>query len=113
MLTLKIDATTFALLDALRQAHFPPERNFLSAHITLFHALPGDQEEAIRTTLATICATAPVIPLTLPSVHFLGRGVAINVESPALLALRSQLAHHWAAWLSAQDRQRYQPHRTK
>lgn len=112
ILTLKLDKTAFARLDALRQAHFPPERNFLSAHITLFHALPGDQEEAIRTTLATLCAATPVLPLTLPSVRFLGRGVAINVESPALLTLRGHLAQQWHRWLGAQDRQRYQPHVT-
>lgn len=107
-----MDETTFAQLDALRQAHFPPERNFLPAHITLFHALPGDQEEAIRATLAALCAATPVFTLTLPSVRFLGRGVAINVDSPALLARRGQLAQQWHDWLSAQDRQRYQPHVT-
>ena len=25
----------------LRRAHFPPERNLLEAHVTLFHALPA------------------------------------------------------------------------
>jgi 2'-5' RNA ligase len=112
ILTLQFDATTFARLDALRQAHFPPERNFLPAHITLFHALPGDQEVAIRQTLQTISAATPIIPLAFPSVRSLGRGVAITVASPALLALRQQLATTWPEWLGAQDRQRYQPHVT-
>lgn len=112
ILTLKMDAAAFARLDALRQQHFPPERNFLAAHITLFHALPGDQEETIRATLAPICAATPVLTLSLPSVRFLGRGVAIHVESPALLALRGHLAQTWHDWLSTQDRQRYQPHVT-
>lgn len=112
ILTLKTDAAAFARLDALRQQHFPPERNFLAAHITLFHALPGDQEAAIRATLAPICAATPVLTLSLPSVRFLGRGVAINVDSPALLALRGCLAQQWHDWLSPQDRQRYQPHVT-
>lgn len=112
ILTLKLDTLILARLDALRQQHFPPERNFLQAHITLFHALPGDQEEAIRATLAMICVATPVLTLSLPSVRFLGRGVAIQVESPALLALRGHLATTWHAWLSAQDRQRYQPHVT-
>jgi hypothetical protein len=34
------------------------------------------------------------------------------VASPALLALRQQLATTWPEWLGAQDRQRYQPHVT-
>jgi 2'-5' RNA ligase len=112
ILTLKLDANAFARLDALRQAHFPPERNFLSAHITLFHALPGVQEVAIRQTLQTISAATPVISLAFPTVRSLGRGVAITVESPALLDLRRQLATTWHDWLGAQDRQRYQPHVT-
>lgn len=112
ILTLQFDAATFARLDALRQAHFPPERNFLPAHITLFHALPGDQEVAIRQTLQTISAATPIIPLAFPTVRSLGRGVAITVASPALLALRQQLATTWPEWLGAQDRQRFQPHVT-
>jgi 2'-5' RNA ligase len=34
------------------------------------------------------------------------------VASPALLALRQQLATTWPEWLGAQDRQRFQPHVT-
>lgn len=112
ILTLNLDTNTFARLDALRQAHFPPERNFLSAHITLFHALPGEQEAAIRQTLQRICAATPIIPLSFPTVRSLGRGVAVVVESPLLLDLRQRLANTWQAWLGAQDRQRYQPHVT-
>lgn len=112
ILTLNLDTITFARLDALRQAHFPPERNFLSAHITLFHALPGGQEAAIRQTLQTISAATPIIPLTFPTVRSLGRGVAVVVKSSPLLDLRRQLATTWHDWLGAQDRQRYQPHVT-
>ncbi|MFN8489529.1 MAG: 2'-5' RNA ligase family protein [Caldilineaceae bacterium] len=112
ILTLKLDPAAFATLDALRQQHFPPERNFLAAHITLFYALPDDQEASIRAELKTRCAITPVIPLTLPAVRFLGRGVAVAVESPALLELRRQLALAWQPWLGAQDRQRSQPHVT-
>jgi hypothetical protein len=50
-LTLKLDQIAFAVLDDLRAQHFPREWNFLPAHVTLFHALPGDQEQAIAATL--------------------------------------------------------------
>ena len=112
ILTLKIDDTTFTRLDQLRKAHFPSDRNFLAAHITLFHALPGDQMESICATLRKVCAATPSIALALPSVRFLGRGVAITVECPPLLDLRRQLADRWQGWLTPQDRQRYQPHVT-
>jgi hypothetical protein len=45
ILTLEMDTHSFEILDALRKKHFPPERNVLDAHITLFHKLPGEQEE--------------------------------------------------------------------
>jgi 2'-5' RNA ligase len=112
IVTLKLDAATFAVFDELRQHHFPPERNFLPAHITLFHALPGAQEASIQTTLAMHCAGTPALRVEFPRVRSLGRGVAVTVECPALLGLREQLANAWQAWLGAQDRQPYRPHLT-
>lgn len=112
ILTLKLDQPAFEALDALRQAHFPPERNFIAAHITLFHALPGDQLAAIAATAREICRATPALLLSLPAPRFLGRGVAIEVAAPELLRLRARLAGAWAAWLSAQDRQGYRPHVT-
>jgi hypothetical protein len=112
ILTLKLEQPTFEHLDALRRAHFPPERNVIPAHLTLFHRLPGEQEAAIRETLRLLCATTPVLPLRFLSLRFLGRGVAVEVESAELIALRRQLASVWSGWLSAQDRQGYCPHIT-
>ncbi|MGK3899645.1 hypothetical protein ABI062_15425, partial [Enterococcus faecium] len=42
----------FAWLDGLRRAHFPPERNVLPAHLTLFHHLPPSVEHELRALLA-------------------------------------------------------------
>lgn len=110
ILTLKLDATTFAVLDGLRQAHFPAERNFLPAHVTLFHALPDRAD--VRDVLAAACAGVPAMPLTFPKVRFFGRGVAVDVDAPELLRLRKRLAEAWAADLTPQDRQPYKPHVT-
>jgi 2'-5' RNA ligase len=112
ILTLKLEQPAFERLDALRRAHFPPERNVIPAHLTLFHALPGDQETAIRETLRSLCATTPVLRLRFPTLRLLGRGVAVGVESPELIPLRRQLASLWSGWLSAQDRQGFRPHIT-
>lgn len=112
IVTLKLDAATFAVFDEMRQRHFPPERNFLPAHITLFHALPGAEEANIQATLAAHCAATSALRVEFPRLRSLGRGVAVNVECPALLALRGQLAEAWQAWLGAQDRQPYRPHIT-
>ena len=112
ILTLTFADATFALLDGLRRQHFPPERNFIPAHVTLFHALPGEQQPAIIAALERICNTTAPLPLALPAVRFLGRGVALEVESAALRQLRAALAREWGEWLGAQDRQGYRPHVT-
>ena len=46
IVTAELPGNVFALADGLRRAHFPPERNKLAAHVTLFHALaPSLREE--------------------------------------------------------------------
>lgn len=112
ILTLKFDQKTFDRFNQLRQQYFPPERNFLPAHITLFHALPGEQKISIQQTLHAICSRTPVCSLAFPQVRSLGQGVAIAVECPELIQLHQQLAQTWQNWLSRQDQQRYKPHIT-
>src|SRR5215212_5543755 len=110
ILTLKLEQPAFERLDALRQAHFPPKRNVIPAHLTLFHALPGDQEISIQQTLHALCSETPWLTLHFPTLRFLGRGVAMEVDAPELILLRRKLAAAWGGWLSAQDRQGYRPH---
>lgn len=112
ILTLKLDQSSFDRVNLLRQQHFPPARNFLPAHITLFHALPGVEEPQIRQQLHKLCSQTAPIALHLAGVRSLGRGVAIEVESPALLQLQQNLAKSWHDWLTPQDRQHYRPHIT-
>ncbi len=112
VLTLKLDQATFDRMNALRQQYFPPERNFLPAHVTLFHALPGDREAVIQPQLAALCAQTPCLPLQFPTLRFLGRGVAVDLEASALVQLQRSLAKTWYEWLTRQDRQGYRPHIT-
>ena len=39
--TAQLPRDLHARYTALRTEHFPPERNYLDAHVTLFHALPA------------------------------------------------------------------------
>jgi hypothetical protein len=43
ILTAEMDDDSFAWLNGLRRAHFPVERNFLPAHLTVFHRLSPAQ----------------------------------------------------------------------
>ena len=112
VLTLGLDAATQTWLESMRRAHFPPTRNLVPAHVTLFHALPGEQEAAIRAALAAECAALPPSRVRVGPARSLGRGVALEVAAPAVAALRERLAERWRPWLTAQDRQRWRPHAT-
>jgi 2'-5' RNA ligase len=112
ILTLELDPHSFEILNALRKEHFPPERNFLDAHVTIFHKLPGEQEAALKTTLTTLAATTKTFDLSFSDLRFLGKGVAVNVESLKLIDLRKQLVNIWQDWLNAQDGQPFRPHVT-
>jgi 2'-5' RNA ligase len=112
ILTLRLDQTTFEQANTLRQQYFPPARNIIPAHLTLFHALPGNQDIAITQQLQVLCSQTSTITLDLPKLRFLGNGISIEIEAPELVALRQTLAKTWSNWLSAQDRQGYRPHIT-
>lgn len=112
ILSAELDRASFERLDALRRAHFPPERNVLSAHLTLFHALPGERLGALREELERAAAARPPCPFTVAGLMRLGGGVAYRVESPALRGVRAGLADAWAPWLTAQDAQGFRPHVT-
>ncbi|MGY1743979.1 2'-5' RNA ligase family protein [Blastococcus sp. SYSU D00695] len=97
--------------DRLRAAHFPPERNVLAAHVTLFHALPGEHLARVDADLAA-AASRPPFGVAVTGVRSLGRGVAYALASPELAALRARLATAWEPWLTPQDRRPHAPHVT-
>lgn len=112
ILTLDLDSTSTQRFEALRGAHFPPERNFLPAHVTLFHALPGEHEEAVRDELGGLCARIAPFAVRFPRLRLLGRGVAAELAAPELRALHQRLTARWRSWLTRQDAQPFQPHLT-
>jgi 2'-5' RNA ligase len=112
ILTLAMDGESFAYLDGLRRRHFPPERNVVPAHITLFHALPGEERALIVRELDGICRRQPRLTLQATGLRSLGRGVAFSFSAPALVSLRNELAREWRDWLTPQDSQRFAPHAT-
>ncbi len=87
----------------LRRAYFPPERNYLEAHVTLFHALPPQIEDELRALLAQLAGERAPLPARLEGIMNLGRGTALRLASPALLDLRSLIAERFHGMLSAQD----------
>ena len=111
MVTLLLDDAAQQRFDRLRAAHFPVERNRLAAHVTLFHALPGEHLAEVRDQLRTAAARPP-FGVAVTGVRFLGRGVAIDLDAAELTALRRSLAAAFDPWLTRQDRQWSRPHVT-
>ncbi|MFR9803121.1 2'-5' RNA ligase family protein [Pseudonocardia sp. RS010] len=66
--------------------HFPPERNHL--------------------------ARRPPPTAVVGEARLLGRGVALRIDAPDLLALRADLAGRFDPWLTSQDRGKREPHVT-
>lgn len=113
ILTLTLDAVSQAFFDEQRRKYFPPKINYLSAHLTLFHALPGAEQAAIVAHLAAVAAQQPgPLPLQVTGVKFMGRGVMYTLDSPTLPPLHKRLQQHWQAWLTAQDQQGLRAHIT-
>lgn len=87
----------------LRAAHYPPERNHLPAHITLFHQLPPSCHDELDRLLRRIAADTPPPAARLREIYSLGGGVAFRIDSPDLLAIRERIADHFTGMLTAQD----------
>ena len=111
IVTAELGPEDFTWLDAQRRAHFPPERNQLPAHLTIFHALPPSAEDETRRQLARHAyRKAPAAALA--GLMNLGGGVAYPVVSDALEEIRYDLVDHFRGLLTAQDAQGWRPHIT-
>ena len=77
----------------------------------MFHHLPPSLGDELDQRLATACrGSAP--SARVPGLRSLGKGVALAVNSPALQAIRAELADAFDAVLLPQDRQGWRPHIT-
>ncbi len=110
LLTVELAPPAQGLFESLRQRHFPPERNLIPAHVSVFHTLPGEARERISARLRALAAERCGVAVTAP--FGLGRGVAFRLQAPGLERARAALARDWADWLTPQDAQGYRPHVT-
>ena len=112
ILTARIDEGDLRPFDQLRQRHYPPDRNFIRAHLTVFHRLPGEYRERIDGSLKLVTRGIGPFTAQVNGLRHLGAGVAFTVESPELNALRASLCEAFIHWLGPQDMQKWQPHIT-
>ena len=111
IVTAEIAQQDFSWMEGLRRTHYPPERNRVPAHLTMFHALPPSAEAELRSRVAQIVRRgAPAA--TVAGLIDLGGGVAFRIESPELDDIRDELADGLHGLLSAQDCGGWKPHVT-
>jgi hypothetical protein len=103
IVTALLDADSQAELDDRRRRWFPAGRRVVGAHLTLFHALPGERLAEVRDVLDDVTDRAP-IPL--------GRGVAHPLDAPGLGAVHDRIARAFSGDLTRQDQQRLRAHVT-
>ncbi|MEO6581457.1 MAG: 2'-5' RNA ligase family protein [Sphingomicrobium sp.] len=111
IVTAELGAADLAWLDGLRRAHYPPERNQLVAHLTMFYAVAPSAEPELRGRLADLAA-GPAPKARVAGIMNLGGGVALRVVSDDLDAVRSALAEDLRGLLGAQDSSGWRPHVT-
>jgi hypothetical protein len=101
-----------AFFEAERRAYFPPERNQLAAHLTMFHHLPPTLAAELRQRLVAETRGVPPPAARIADVMSLGRGVAYRIDSPELAAIRARLADAFAGLLTPQDAGGWRAHVT-
>lgn len=108
--TLSISSAAQAYFDDLRRQHFPKERNYLNAHLTLFNALPD--EPWIHDAIQMLAANQDVFEVQVDQIISLGGGTAFKVISPELTLLHRNLQTHYRDFLTNQDKQKRNFHIT-
>lgn len=98
--------------DALRREHYPPERNHLHAHVTMFHSFAPSLFDELKDFLPQLAREFAPPEAYVTGVMDLGKGTAIALQSEPLLALRSLIAEHFHGSLTAQDLYEPRPHIT-
>ncbi|KHK91923.1 hypothetical protein LK12_09285 [Novosphingobium malaysiense] len=102
LITAELPPDILAWTDSLRREHYPPERNRLRAHVTLFHALPPSVEEELVQVLSDL-ARNPAPEARIDGIMKLGRGTALAVQSPEMVILHAIIAERMHGLLTDQD----------
>ena len=108
IVTADFGADDFAWLEGLRRTHYPPDRNRVPVHLTLFHALPPSAESEARRQLS-LRTGRPAPRAAIAGLMDLGGGVAFRVVSDDLDEMRDELADHFHGLLGAQDAHGWAP----
>lgn len=102
LIVAELPADVFAWADGLRRTHYPPERNRLAAHVTLFHGLPPSAAPPVVAALASLSRQPPPAA-RITGLMDLGEGTALAIESPAMVGLHAELAESLHGLIQQRD----------
>ena len=112
LVTADLPPDVFAWADGLRRAHFPPERNRLKAHVTLFHALPPSVHDELVRLLAELAGSTAPPEARVNGLMKLGKGTALAIDSPGMVALHGLIQDRMQGLMTPQDAQPLRLHIT-
>lgn len=112
IVTAEMPADIFSWANGLRCAHFPPERNVLAAHVTLFHAFAPSLRDELHRTLGSLANEFAAPDAVVDGLMNLGGGTALAIRSEGMLAVRERIADHFHGALTKQDQQKPRLHIT-
>jgi 2'-5' RNA ligase len=108
IVTLALDDASQAWFEQKRQEYYPPAMNRIPAHLTLFHALPGDR--TTRHVLNQAAEQTSPFVMQVEGLRSMGRGVLYALHSPELMNLHAGLVSSFRTFLTPQDKQPLRPH---
>jgi hypothetical protein len=111
IVTAEIAQRDFSWIEGLRRAHYPPDRNRVPAHLTVFHSLPPSAETELRGRLSRV-VRRPAPVARIEGLLDLGGGVAFRIVSTDLDGIRDELGAGLHGLLGAQDSGGWRPHVT-
>ena len=103
IVTAELPGQVLVWADGLRAKHYPPERNKLAAHVTLFHSFAPSLREELLRVLKGLASEYARPPAQIDRLMPLGTGTALAIHSPGMLAIRERIAEHFHGALTAQD----------
>lgn len=114
ILTLKLTESIAQPMTEMRERFFPRKLNRIPAHLTLFHALPHSQLEALEHGLSQISSSLQPFPVSSGKPFRMRKGVGINVDAgyTTMKEVHERLQTQWLPFLSDQDAGGFRPHWT-
>lgn len=114
VLTLKMTDSLARTMNKMRKDFFPKRLNRTPAHLTLFHALPHSQLEALEATLSEVTTSMQPFHVSTGSPFRMRKGVGVNVDGGyrEMKDMHEQLQSQWRPFLSEQDAGGFKPHWT-